>query len=215
MIAWMARGAALATAIAALELLVMRREIRAQFGLRITALAALQLLGALALPFCGHAAWPALAAVLAVAIAFRGAYNGGSDAMLVIVLGALALASVGQARIGMAYCAAQLVLSYFIAGVAKLRDPAWRAGTALPVLVALPQYGVPPALAALLVARPAAWAMLAFECAFPLALAGRTCAIVLLAIGAAFHLVNAICFGLNRFLWTWLAAYPALLYFTG
>jgi len=33
---------------------------------------------------------------------------------------------------------------------------------------------------------------------------------IALAIGAAFHLANAFAFGLNRFLWAWLAAYPAL-----
>lgn len=214
-IAWMTRGAALATAIAALELLVVRRELRAQLGVRVTLLALVQLASALALPCCGYAAWPALLSVLAVAIAFRGTYNGGSDAMLVIVLGALALASVGQARVGMAYAAAQLVLSYFVAGVAKLRDRAWRDGRALPILAALPQYNVPPRLAALLATAPraAAWAMLAFECGFPLALLGGKLAIGFLVAGAAFHLANAVCFGLNRFLWTWLAAYPALLYF--
>ena len=113
-------------------------------------------------------------------------------------------------------CAAQLVLSYFIAGISKLRDPAWLRGTALPQLVQLPQYAVP-AWAAALLSRPtlaalAAWAMLAFECASPAALVDPTVCAALLAFGATFHLVNAIVFGLNRFLWAWPAAYPALVY---
>jgi hypothetical protein len=33
-----------------------------------------------------------------------------------------------------------------------------------------------------------------------------------LALTAAFHLANACLFGLNRFLWVWLAAYPSLIW---
>ena len=34
----------------------------------------------------------------------------------------------------------------------------------------------------------------------------------LLAVAATFHLANACLFGLNRFFWTWLAVYPAILW---
>ncbi len=64
-------------------------------------------------------------------------------------------------------------------------------------------------------ARGAAWSMLAFELGAPLALVDRRLAIAIMIWGAGFHLVNAVVFGLNRFLWTWLAAYPALLYWAG
>ncbi len=56
------------------------------------------------------------------------------------------------------------------------------------------------------------WAILVFELAFPLAFASPIACTVLLCMGAAFHVANAITFGLNRFLWAWIAAYPALLY---
>ena len=236
--AWLA---AIATAVAALELLVvhralgdrgvfawsvLRRELAgapapirvladASFGTRGTlVIIALQLAAAIALPICGHAAWLALACTIAIAVRFRGTYNGGSDAMLVVVLLGLAIASAGWPRAGLAYIAAQLVLSYAIAGVAKLGDPHWRRGDAFAILVALPAYGVPARLAKLL-ARPAigrlgAFATLAFECGFVIALFDRTTCIAALAVGAAFHLGNAIVFGLDRFWWTWLAAYPAL-----
>jgi hypothetical protein len=65
------------------------------------------------------------------------------------------------------------------------------------------------------IAAIAGWLMLGFECGAPLALTGRTACLALLAFGAGFHVVNAVVFGLNRFLWTWLAAYPALLYWAG
>jgi Vitamin K-dependent gamma-carboxylase len=245
----MARGLAVAAAVAALELLVVRRAladtgvfawpvlrrelagapraIRALADLVLCyrgtrALLVVQLAAALALPWIDHPApaWLVLATSLAFSIRCRGSYNGGSDAMLIIVALAVALARTAPglplARAGLAYAAAQLVLSYFVAGIAKLQDRTWRSGRALPLLVRLPHYGVPPGAAALLsrpvIARSAAWAMLGFECSAPIALVDPTVCAAWLAAGAGFHLVNAITFGLDRFLWTWLAAYPALIF---
>lgn len=247
--AWMARGGGLAAAIAALELLwvrraladdgvfawpVLRGELAAAPGwLRgvadrvcsyrgIVAVLVIQLASAAAMPWLDHPAppWLVFGCALAVAIRFRGSYNGGSDAMLLIVVLAVGLARLAPgsqlAEAGLAYAAAQLVLSYFVAGIAKLPDAAWRTGRALPVLVQLPHYGAPAWAVALLsrprIARPAGWAILALECGFPLALLHPSLCMALLMCGAGFHLTTAIVFGLNRFLWTWLAGYPALLY---
>ena len=250
-VAWMARLAGLATTVAALELICVRRALgergvfrwailrrdyagaprgrSARSPTRCSARAARRSSSACssrARPRCPGSrtpavAWCAVATTLAIAVRFRGSYNGGSDAMLLVVLIGVALARTGPGtaleRAGLAYAAVQLVLSYFVSGVAKLGDRRWRDGTALPLLVALPQYAVrrghsrrswrgPSSRA-----RPAA-AMLAFECAFPLALVRPTACAVLLAIGLGFHAVNAVAFGLNRFLWAWLAAYPALVF---
>lgn len=54
-----------------------------------------------------------------------------------------------------------------------------------------------------------------FELAFPLALATRPTLVAALALAALFHLANACLFGLNRFFWTWLAVYPALIWLQG
>jgi len=247
--AWLARGGAVAAAIAALELLCVRHALsdtgvfawpilRAElataprwlraiadrvFSYRgIMVVLAIQLASALALPWLAHPAlpWLVFATSLLISIRFRGTYNGGSDAMLLVVMLALGLARSAPgsplAAAGLAYAAAQLVLSYFVAGIAKLPDPAWRSGRAVPMLMRLPQYRAPAWATNVLsrpwVARCAAWSMLAFECVFPLALARPSVCVVLLICGAAFHVVNAVVLGLNRFLWTWLAAYPALLY---
>lgn len=241
---WMARLGGLAAAIAALELLavrrayaddgvfawpVLRRELPPRlrpfvdplFGYRGTlAIAAAQLGAAAALAVTADPApaWIAFAAVLLVAIRWRGSYNGGSDAMLLVVLLVVALARTAPgselAAGAVAYGAAQLVLSYFIAGASKLRDPAWRAGRALPILVALPHYRVPPAAARVLAhpigTRALAWGMLLFELGAPLALVDARACVAVLAIAFAFHVANAVAFGLDRFLWTWLAAFPAL-----
>jgi hypothetical protein len=238
-----ARLAALATAIAALELIIVRDAfsdrgvyawsvLRAEYGILARPLGLVfgargtlvllfvQLAAAIALPVFAHPApaWIAFGTSLAISIRWRGSYNGGSDAMLLVVLLAIAIGRTAPslADAALAYAAVQLVLSYFVAGVAKLGDPAWRAGRALPILVSLPHYRVPPRAAALLAAplagRVLAYAMLAVECTFPLALLHPTVCIAYLAIGGCFHLVNAFVFGLNRFLWIWLAAYPALLH---
>jgi len=249
---WMARGGAIAAAVAALELLWVRRALAddGAFGWPVLrrelasapawlrwvadrvlsyrgtcAVLVVQLAAALALPWCAHPAlpWAVFACALAISIRFRGAYNGGSDAMLLVVMLALGLARSAPgsrlATVGLAYAAAQLVLSYFVAGVAKLRDPAWRAGRAMALVVALPPYRVPARLQAV-IARPpiaalATWSVLGFECGFPLVFSRPSACTALAIAGAAFHLGNAIVFGLDRFLWTWLAAYPALLYWAG
>lgn len=229
-IAWTSRLAAIAATVAALELAWVHRAWRVgplarggRGGALVTAIAIAALLaGALALPWSTSAvpAWLAATGLLALAIRFRGSYNGGSDAMAWVVLLGLALARTAPdgelARAGLAYVAAQLVLGYVVAGIAKLGDPRWRDGTALAIVAGFPRYGAPAwfraAVARAPIGRALAWAMLAFELGFPLALVDTRACLALIAVGAVFHLGNAIVFGLNRFLWTWLAAYPALLY---
>ena len=51
-----------------------------------------------------------------------------------------------------------------------------------------------------------------FELAFPLALASLATLALALVGAACFHLANAFLFGLNRFFWTWIAAYPSLIW---
>jgi hypothetical protein len=160
-----------------------------------------------------------LGTVLLVGVRFRGSYNGGSDAMtLVVLLGVLA-AQCGYPRLGLGYIAAQVVLSYFVAGLSKLRSLRWRQGSALSELVVARQYVVPAPARRLLgtpwVSRLGGWAVMGFECAFPLSLLlGRTVALGFVLAGLCFHLAIVGTLGLNRFFWAWLAAYPALLYFS-
>lgn len=158
---------------------------------------------------------------LALGARFRGTFNGGSDYMTVVVLLGLTLASTGRpllAKAGLGYVCVQLVLSYFLAGTGKLLKPAWRNGEALSRLLSSNRYGTPDWLkrwsAHRAVALPFALAVLLFECGFPLALLGPAWALGLGGLGLAFHVGNVLAFGLNRFLFAWAAAYPALLYFS-
>jgi hypothetical protein len=198
-------------------------------------LLAVQLGLSLLLPWCPHMMVPLglLFSGLLVCVRFRGTYNGGSDSMTLVVVLGVCVARLGPAsalegsgagspwqRAGLAYIAAQLMLSYFLAGLAKLRAPRWRRGQALPRLLRAHQYAVPGALQRVLAPRrralAASWLVMLFEGAFPgaLWLGPRGCAGVL-ACGAIFHLLNAAGLGLNRFFWAWLAAYPALLFWSG
>ena len=61
--------------------------------------------------------------------------------------------------------------------------------------------------------RNASWAVNGLEVAFPLALISAPTLWVALAVAALFHASNAVLFGLIRFLWAWIAVYPALIWF--
>jgi hypothetical protein len=165
----------------------------------------------------------ALLLLLSVAILhrFQGPYNGGSDRMSLLLLICLFLSHLAPARLwqelALGYLAVQLVLSYAMAGWLKLVNPDWRSGRALtdvlqfsvyPVSDDIRAWSVSPALMTSL-----SWALILFELLFPLTLVDGTALKVGLAAAASFHFTTACLFGLNRFLWIWLAAYPLLLWF--
>jgi hypothetical protein len=151
---------------------------------------------------------------------FQGPYNGGADRMGLLILIALALAHLApneKARaVAFGYLGAQVVLSYFVSGWVKVVNPDWRNGQALSDVFLFSAYpagenlrcwaGRPGAL------RAASWAVMGFELAFPLSLLSAPALAGALALGATFHLANAALFGLNRFFWIWLCAYPSLLW---
>jgi hypothetical protein len=156
-----------------------------------------------------------------VSLRWRGAFNGGSDAMTLVVLLGLVVASAAPdeplvTRGALLYIALQAALSYFIAGVVKLKGARWRSGAVLSEIAAAERYQAPALARALLarpaVARAAAWAVMLFDTAFPLALTGPRLALVFIAAALGFHLLNAWLFGLNRFLLAWASAWPAVAY---
>lgn len=167
--------------------------------------------------------WPLVGLALSSLVAlqrFQGPYNGGSDRMGLLALWCLTLSQLLPSEkgreIAFGYLGAQLVLSYFIAGWVKLLNPDWRKGRALRQVFAFSAYPVSEGLRGWAqrprVLRLMSWSVILFELAFPLSLISQPSLIVGLAVAAIFHLANACLFGLNRFFWTWLAAYPALLW---
>jgi hypothetical protein len=158
---------------------------------------------------------------VAICVRFRGTFNGGSDYMTVLILGALSFAAIGGeerwfASAGLLYIAVQVTFSYLIAGLGKLRNPDWRSGRALRTFVLDSPHGAPPWSRALLSrdapARALSWIVIGFECSYPLAWLDSRLCVAWLVAGFAFHLGNARVFGLNRFVFAWAAGYPALLY---
>ncbi len=151
---------------------------------------------------------------------FNGPYNGGADRMsLLLLLGTTFAYNVpipAWQELAFGYLAIQLLLSYFISGWVKIISPEWRSGRALrdvfvfsayPAGENLRQWGGHPQV--LLVAS---WAVMGFELAFPLSFLFRPALLVGLAIAAVFHGANACLFGLNRFFWIWICAYPSILW---
>ena len=199
------------------EHLPARRAERGLFALRLA-------LGVL----LGLGLWPELALLglcmtgFAALWLFQGPYNGGSDRMGLLILLCLTAAHFLPGRgaeLAFGYLAAQTVLSYFMSGWVKLRNPAWRSGQALGDVFAFSAYPVSEGLRGL-ATRPALllWAsrgVIGAEVAFPLALLSGPLLASALALMAAFHLANACLFGLNRFFWTWIAAYPSILWLQG
>ena len=147
-----------------------------------------------------------------------GTFNGGSDYMNLLLLWATTLGFLSDhlGKIAIWYMALNLCLSYFKAGFYKVRNHHWRNGNALSEFLGSPMYARS-SLVDLSGRRPllnrfGSWFVIAFELSFPIALIHTHLAMGYLIMGLGFHLLNAYFFGLNRFLFAWLSAYPALLH---
>ncbi len=154
---------------------------------------------------------------------FHGPYNGGSDTMSILVLLCLWLANLAPSpmwqEIALGYLALQLTLSYFQSGLVKIENAEWRSGKALREVFALTAYPVSESLRSL-ANRPqlllnVSRAVILGELLFPLTLFHSITLTIALVFAGVFHLANAVLFGLNRFVWSWLAAYPSVIWLQG
>lgn len=146
----------------------------------------------------------------------------GADKMGLIVLAGTAIGTVaiaiGDPALLLAGClvsGGQLLICYMIAGLSKLRQPAWRSGAELAGVMAHAFWGAP--WAARLVRRRgvaigASWALMLGEALFPLALlGGEQWLILALAAMFGFHVATAFVMRLALFPWAFVTAYPAVL----
>lgn len=164
-----------------------------------------------------------MALSLLILARFDGPYNGGSDRMGLLILCCLSLAhnlpSPQWQEYAFGYLAIQLLLSYCIAGWVKIINPDWRSGRALQDVFQFSAYPVSDAVRSLAGSPKLlfvmSWAVIVFEILFPLTLITQSALLVALILGMVFHLANACLFGLNRFFWIWLAAYPSIIWFQG
>lgn len=158
---------------------------------------------------------------LAILHRFQGPYNGGADRMSLLILCCLCLVhfspSLRWQEMAFGYLSLQLILSYFISGWVKVINLEWRNGRALrdvfqfsayPVSESLRRWSNSPRLLLSM-----SWGVILFELLFPFSLISSTSLTIALIITASFHFSNACLFGLNRFFWIWITAYPSILWF--
>jgi len=158
---------------------------------------------------------------VAMLVRFQGPYNGGADRMSLLILSCLCLAHflpVLQWReLAFGYLAIQFILSYFISGWVKVINPEWRNGQALVDVFNFSAYPVSESLRGLADSPRLllfmSWSVIIFELVFPLSMLSSITMTIALVIAASFHFANACLFGLNRFFWIWIAAYPSILWF--
>jgi hypothetical protein len=119
---------------------------------------------------------------------------------------------------GLIFIAAQSILSYMVAGIAKLRSVQWRNGQAVFEIMNTRTYGYR-GIANKLAHAPRfvniilCWVIIFFEIFFILLLfLPAPWLYIFICCGIIFHLYNAVAMGLNNFFWAFLATYPALLY---
>ena len=192
-----------------------RRGDTALHGVRLALVVALSGGWAKPWPLVALAVWSLLALSR-----YQGPYNGGSDRMGLLALWCLTAAALAPTALlreaFFGYLGLQLVLSYLVSGWVKIVNADWRSGRALADVFLFSAYPVAENLRALAghpgLLRAASWAVMLLELLFPLALLSETALIVALLAAGLFHLANACLFGLNRFFWTWLATYPAVLW---
>lgn len=153
-----------------------------------------------------------------ITLRWRGSFNGGSDYLSLIILLCLCIGRLHPllAKAALWYITMQVISSYFLAGLYKVKEPKWRLGSAVYGFVSSPNYKTPPFILEKSRdpdwAKTLAWAVILFELSFPLVLTAPLLTKFYLLAGLLFHLGNFIVFGLNRFFWVWSASYPALYY---
>jgi hypothetical protein len=183
-------------------------------------------LGAVASLFFGVSTFSALFlffSSIILLIRWRGAFNGGSDFMTMVLLTGLLVSQLAQGYVGpvtawkagLWYICIHTITSYFISGAIKLQSRDWRSGRVLTYFLDGGLYGPLPENSLLrkkTIAVIASWSFIVWECLFPLALAGPEWAMLWCGVAAVFHFLVFRFFGLNRFFWAWAASFPAIIY---
>jgi hypothetical protein len=149
-------------------------------------------------------------------IPYGGLFNGGSDAMLMMILLALAASGLkGGGVLALMWVGIISLLSYFISGLRKSIHADWWNGRALESFLLgsrISLYNCAQLLARQPWIRWVSPAVVLFQVFFPVAVLGGFASKGLLALGFGFHLSNFALFGLNRFFWVWMATYPCLVW---
>jgi hypothetical protein len=148
-----------------------------------------------------------------------GIHASGSMVMVTFTACGLGLAVGTTTSMGfaLAFVGGQACLSYFVAGSTKLREPSWRAGTAVPLIMATQMWGRRREALILGSHRELGlalcWVTMLGECSVPLSLVvPLPVALGILACAASFHIATAVEMGLNSFVWAFGSTYPAIIF---
>lgn len=143
----------------------------------------------------------------------------GSDQIALILLVSLFVAALPtegnfSQNIALYFIAGQSCLAYSSSGLAKLFSTSWRSGSALSGIMNTKTFGNR-LFAKILhnrvrMSQLVGWQVIIFECLFPIVLLTTEYAWVFFLLGILFHLGVAVTMGLNSFLWSFLATYPAI-----
>ncbi|MFJ6622297.1 hypothetical protein ACIQOW_32545 [Kitasatospora sp. NPDC091335] len=160
--------------------------------------------------------------LVTVSLALRGLrtpYGGeGSDQVLLLVFGALAMAQTFDAeQVALWFIVAEACLAYFSSGLAKVLHWEWRDGTGLLGVLRTRSWGNAWAARRLserpVLCRWLSLALISAETAFPLVLLAPPPLLpLLIGLALVFHLLVAVVMGLNCFVWAFAATYPAVAY---
>ncbi|WP_367351793.1 hypothetical protein [Achromobacter animicus] len=154
---------------------------------------------------------------------YRACFGGdGSDQMGLVVTSGTLIVSLGMvgnddylAYAGIILIGGQAVLAYFFAGASKIISPVWRGGEAVKGVMNTANFGNPWA-ARLLMRHPkislvVGWLVIITEMMFPLVLVMPDSLLAMSLMGFfLFHLSNAYFMGLNSFVLSFVATYPAI-----
>ncbi|MFT5254472.1 MAG: hypothetical protein ACI87N_003544 [Flavobacteriales bacterium] len=146
----------------------------------------------------------------------------GADQMLflitiVLLLCYLIFNTIAIKKTGATFIAIQLLLSYFVAGIAKLVSNSWRSGSAIKGILSTNTYGSKFTRDILTkknrINKAICWMVILIEIAFPVIIfIPHEYIFYFLGLGFILHLSIAIIMGLNDFIWGFIAAYPFLYY---
>jgi hypothetical protein len=155
--------------------------------------------------------------------ALRNSYGlDGAHQMQVIILASLTFFSLSSDPLVKFCCICficfQALLSYLTAGVVKARSSIWRSGAAISNVLQLSRFSNEACAQCLmkwpLLSKCLCWSIIVYECLFPLfVLTGTWTCLLVLGVGILFHFAIALVMGLNSFFWSFIATYPAILFF--
>lgn len=158
---------------------------------------------------------------LLIQMRHTGGLSGAFDMGLVVNGGLVVATAFPESQflqtVAVLFIAAQGLLSYFIAGVAKLIGDQWRDGTAVEMIFSTNSWG-DDRIYDLIKRRPqlrriGSWSVIGFECLFPVVLFVEPQFIpAVFGLGVLFHISNAVFMGINNFIFIFPATYPAMYY---